>query len=911
MFMNATNATASKKIWDGSRSIVGTLAETYLQARGLAPLARPPQCLRFAAKLKHPSEYYFPALIVQATDPETGAPIGGVQRTFLASKGGGKAQVAPKDQKMSLGPCKGGVARLAEPVDGEPLLIGEGVETVLTAMQATGLPGWATFGTAGLKALALPDRVKRVILLAENDGGPNKKALSGLIPTLIERGIRVAVATPPDGVKDFNDCVNGKSGHAPAVGFSMVKAAIEGAQDVDDTSAQWGVAEREIVAKLARGDGAAFLARAKSDPGFPFEPEVIAALKTFRKDRPADWQRLRSRLKADSKIHLLALEAALKAGDGGGGVGDGLPSRPIAFEDIEPWHEPVGGAALLTELSGAIGAYVIMDAHQRDACALGGVFSHSHDFRDNAPIFFVVSPERRCGKRRLLEVVERLARKPVTAASVTAAVLPRLIEKHHPTLLLDEWDALISKDPALAEALRGLLNASFDRSGAKALKLAPTPNEGWVEREFSLWTPVWNAGIDKANIPATVRERSVVIELKRKLRSEAVRRLRSGPNGELMALKRKIVRWVADNEARLRAIVPSELAAASDRAADVWDPLLAIADVAGGDWPKRARAAGLRLTQQEDAEATEDDIRLLLLTDIRAIFAAAFPQKYEDHEDDREKGPGRPDHGPRLTTKDLLAKLHALEERPWNAWGRSKKPMTDMALAARLKPYGVRSLNVQVDDDDGLPKIVKGYFLRSFEDAFTRYLPFSPLLSRSAARNAGKPGVSEENADARNSFSSGCENAAEAKDSGFSSGLAASKGGERGVGEKRERDRAKAAFAGGSTPPDVIVAAARERGVIFVLDPERTLFTLDWRGPHDPLIDAAIRDNYEGILAWLIREAEGEAPTDISGNAAGASQSAPAGWKPCRYECRDGCTAPHGVCVGPKPEKPNNRAPLR
>ena len=100
---------------------------------------------------------------MQATDPETGAPIGGVQRTFLASKGGGKAQVAPKDQKMSLGPCKGGVARLAEPVDGRRL-VGEGVETVMTAMQATGLPGWATFGTAGLKALALPDRVKRIIL---------------------------------------------------------------------------------------------------------------------------------------------------------------------------------------------------------------------------------------------------------------------------------------------------------------------------------------------------------------------------------------------------------------------------------------------------------------------------------------------------------------------------------------------------------------------------------------------------------------------------------------------------------------------------------------------------------------------------------------------------------------------------
>jgi hypothetical protein len=121
------------------------LGNRYCEPRAEASNGR--RSIRFAAKLKHPNEHYFPALIVQATDPATGAPICGVQRTFLAWRGGGKAQVRPKDQKMSLGPCKGGVARLSERVDGGPLLIGKGVETTLTAMQATGLPGWATFGT--------------------------------------------------------------------------------------------------------------------------------------------------------------------------------------------------------------------------------------------------------------------------------------------------------------------------------------------------------------------------------------------------------------------------------------------------------------------------------------------------------------------------------------------------------------------------------------------------------------------------------------------------------------------------------------------------------------------------------------------------------------------------------------------
>ena len=95
----------------------------------------------------------------------------GVQRTFLAHDGSGKAPVPKKQQKMSLGIIKGSLVRLAEPRDGVPLLLGEGVETVLTPMQATGFPGSATLGTSGLNAAGLPDGVKDVILLGENDGG--------------------------------------------------------------------------------------------------------------------------------------------------------------------------------------------------------------------------------------------------------------------------------------------------------------------------------------------------------------------------------------------------------------------------------------------------------------------------------------------------------------------------------------------------------------------------------------------------------------------------------------------------------------------------------------------------------------------------------------------------------------------
>lgn len=229
-----STATAAKKIWAESKPLIGSKGEDYFAARGVKPPS-PPGCLRFAVRLQHPNQQYFPALVIQATNARTGAPTGGIQRVFLAWSGKGKAQIAKNEQKMSLGPMKGGVARLAEPTDGKPLIVGEGVETVLTPITATDLPGWATFGTSGLKGFNPPDDVKWVVLLAGNDGGPNEKALETLIPALKARGIWVAVAKPPPGLKDFNDLVNGTSGHTPEAGLALVKATMKSAQTAAST----------------------------------------------------------------------------------------------------------------------------------------------------------------------------------------------------------------------------------------------------------------------------------------------------------------------------------------------------------------------------------------------------------------------------------------------------------------------------------------------------------------------------------------------------------------------------------------------------------------------------------------------------------------------------------------------------
>jgi hypothetical protein len=132
------------RVWNSGQPLKGSLGETYLAGRALAPKT---ESLRFVASLPHKSGVSYPAIIARV-DGVDGVMMS-IQRTFLAHDGAGKAPVPKGEQKMSLGPTRGGMVRLAELKDGVPLIIGEGVETALTVMQATGLPCWASLGTSG------------------------------------------------------------------------------------------------------------------------------------------------------------------------------------------------------------------------------------------------------------------------------------------------------------------------------------------------------------------------------------------------------------------------------------------------------------------------------------------------------------------------------------------------------------------------------------------------------------------------------------------------------------------------------------------------------------------------------------------------------------------------------------------
>jgi putative DNA primase/helicase len=189
-------------IWSSTTPADGTLVETYLISRGLR-LPAPPT-LRFHAGARHPLGSLWPAMVALVTRGSDDAPMA-IHRTFLARDGGGKAPVDP--QKMMLGPCRGGAVRLA--TFGDVLMVGEGIETCLAVMQATGHPAWAALSTSGLRALDLPSHVREVIVLADGDE-PGEAAARDAARRWKRELRRVRIARPPWGF-DFNDVLRGRT----------------------------------------------------------------------------------------------------------------------------------------------------------------------------------------------------------------------------------------------------------------------------------------------------------------------------------------------------------------------------------------------------------------------------------------------------------------------------------------------------------------------------------------------------------------------------------------------------------------------------------------------------------------------------------------------------------------------------
>jgi putative DNA primase/helicase len=374
--------------------------------------------------------------------------------------------------------------------------------------------------------------------------------------------------------------------------------------------------------------------------------------------------------------------------------------QPIEFPELEPWSDGVKGAELLNEVATTIRNHIVMSDRERDICALWAVYTHLVDCFLVAPRLAIRSPTPECGKTTLLDLLEHLVPKPLRTSSVTAAVTFRVIEAHRPTLLIDEAKNIADKTDLLE-----ILNDGH-RRGGKTLRNVPI-GDGYEPRAFATFSALTIALI--GSLPPELHGRSMVIDLKRRRPGEAIEEIRVGRLAHRDTLARKAARWAADNAMRIAAMDPAMPTGIYNRAADNWKPLLAIADAADGEWPRRARDAA----SKSQATADVDDASLveLLLADIRDVFAE------EGEAPVAEMFAAKADV--EISSANLIKALIGMEGRPWAELGKSRKPLTTNGLARRLKPLAIAPGQIRFSDDDNR----KGYRLTQFEEAFTRYLP--------------------------------------------------------------------------------------------------------------------------------------------------------------------------------------------
>ena len=356
----------------------------------------------------------------------------------------------------------------------------------------------------------------------------------------------------------------------------------------------------------------------------------------------------------------------------------------LVLNTPEPCADSVDGIELLNVLVATFKEYLVLPAGAPEAMALWTLHSYCHEAAWISPLLIFSSPTKQCGKTTCLTLLGSIVDKPLPSSNATAPTLFRGIDKHQPTLLLDEADTFLKDD----EAMRGIINSGHNRSSAFAMRLV---GDDYDVKTFSTWCPKAIAAIGK--LPDTLMDRAIVVVMQRKKNTDKVKRLRGDKLHEFESLRRQCVRWALDNIDAIKATDPDVPGYLGDREQDNWRTLLAIADVAG--WTEVAVAAIKDLTPKK---AEDDDYGVKLLADIRTIF-----------EDD-----GRD----RMPSADIVAALNEIEESPWPGFFHGKG-INAQRVARMLGGYGIKPY---VQRTKGSKKTSRGYEKEAFVKIWSVYL---------------------------------------------------------------------------------------------------------------------------------------------------------------------------------------------
>jgi hypothetical protein len=344
---------------------------------------------------------------------------------------------------------------------------------------------------------------------------------------------------------------------------------------------------------------------------------------------------------------------------------------------------------------------VFPSEHCAPMLALWYAHTHAADHFYVTPRLILSSVEPGSGKTRVLEVAQFLVRAPEMTISATTAALFRMVSEGPITILFDEVDTIFNpKTGGNNEDLRGLLNAGYKRTAtvarcvgdAKAMKV----------QRFPVYAPAALAGL-AGNMPDTITTRAITVHMQRRREDEEVEEFwEEEVETEAAPLRDMLANWITTVTDKISKGRPTMPPGVRDRSAEIWRPLIAIADAAGGAWPETARKACSHFVQVAATDRNGGGLRLRLLADLRDLFTARNVDE--------------------LTTADILAALCDLDEAPWA--DLAGKPLDARRLAKELKPYGVTSKNVRQPGD----KVPKGYHVTGdggLADAWSRYLPAS------------------------------------------------------------------------------------------------------------------------------------------------------------------------------------------
>lgn len=374
---------------------------------------------------------------------------------------------------------------------------------------------------------------------------------------------------------------------------------------------------------------------------------------------------------------------------------------------------PIDGAALLAEVETFHRRFNVFPREATYvAVTLWDAHAHLLDAFDSTPRLAFLSPEPGSGKSRALEVVETLVPRPMLAVNARAAALFRSVSDPagRPTILFDEIDTVFGPKAGDNEELRGFLNAGHRRSGVTYRCVGDGGNQTVVE--FPSYTAVAVAGL--GYLPDTITTRSVIIRMRRRARNEKAEPFRARLHeAEGHELRDRLAQWAEQVRDGIAGRWPEMPEGVTDRPADVWEPLLSVADAAGGAWPERARTACMELVNAARAD-DKGSLGIRLLTDLRDHVMAGID---------------------RMPTVAILDRLCALDEAPWA--DMSGRPLDSRGLAKMLGEYmTLDNIPVKARNIKTAGTVLKGYYALDLHDAWERYCPPPPSGAATSATSA-------------------------------------------------------------------------------------------------------------------------------------------------------------------------------